>query len=139
MIRKRQRQRQRQRQQQRDSNCNCNTRASRTWEAWWCLPARLARAATTTAVQQQQQRKCSCSRTWEARPLLFAIYYLCRSVGSPGGRLGVDGGGCLVRVLPWFLMGPTNTYLLTQLGARSDGRVPTYAGMIERPWLPPSE
>ena len=90
------RQRQRQRQRQRDSNCN--TCASRTWEAWWCLPARLARAATTTAVQLQQNRKCSCSRTWEARPLLFAIYYLCRSVGSPGGRLGVGGGGCLVQV-----------------------------------------
>ena len=27
----------------------------------------------------------------------------------------------------------------TQLGARSDGRVPTSVGMIERPWLPPSE
>ena len=27
----------------------------------------------------------------------------------------------------------------TQLGARSDGRFPTSVGMIERPWLPPSE
>ena len=31
-----------------------------------------------------------------------SIYYLCRSVGSPGGRLGVGGGGCLVQVLLWW-------------------------------------